>query len=135
MDHHSVNLQIPFSIYERVRQIAKNSDRPIESILLDSLVLLFGELPAVDELTPQRMATFTDEQLWAIVHHDLAWPQDARLRELTALGKSGQLTDLELTEIDMLIDRVDRTVFLRSQALLLLKQRGHDVEQRLKLGA
>jgi hypothetical protein len=69
---------------------------------------------------------YADEQLWAIVHQRLAWPQDARLRELIALGKQRQITEDEKAEMERLIDLVDHQMLLRSEALLLLKQRGHD---------
>jgi hypothetical protein len=135
MTQQPVLIQLPEELYERVRQVAQDSNRPLESILVDSLALLFGDLPDNAELTPQILATFSDEQLWAIVQRALAWPQDARLRELTMLGKQGILSAQEQTEMERLVDQVDRYVLVRSHALLLLKQRGHDVERRLKLGA
>ena len=46
-------LQLPESLYERVRQLAADSNRPIEDVLLDSLVLLFDDLPDSSALTPQ----------------------------------------------------------------------------------
>ena len=125
-------LQLPDELYERLREIADDSQRPMESVLIDSLALLFGDLPTI---TPQQLATFSDEQLWALVHRLIAWPQDARLRELTALGKQGTLSQADQAELESLVDAYDQYVLLRSQALLLLKQRGYDVEQRLKLGA
>ena|SRR5579859_1793831 len=135
MTQQPVILQLPDDLYERVRQVAQESHRPLESVLVDSLTLLFGDLPDNAELTPQTLATFSDEQLWALVQRSLAWPQDVRLRELTALGKQGNLTTEEQAEMERLVDQVDRYILVRSQALLLLKQRGHDVERRLKLGA
>lgn len=131
MNQHRVLLDLPDEMYERVRQIAEDSRRPVENILLESLVLLFGESP----LTPQQIETFSDAQLWAVVHRPLAWPLDARLRELTARSKRGDLTQDEQTELERLVDQVDNYILLRSKALLLLKERGHDIETRLKLGA
>lgn len=81
----------------------------------------------------QHLAKLPDEQLWALVHRKIAWPQDARLRELTALGKQGTLSTEEQAELESLIDAYDQYVLLRSQALLYLKRRGYDVEQRLNL--
>ncbi len=135
MTDQSVLLQMPGELYERIRQIAAESNRPVENVLLDSIILLFGELPPDDQLTPQSLGGFSDEQLWALAHRPLAWPLDARLQELTALGKSGALSAEQQAELERLVSALDRYVLLRSQALLLLKQRGHDVEQRLKLGA
>ena len=134
MNQSTVELQIPPEVYERVRQIAKASNRSVESVLQDGLTLLFGALPDTG-ISPDELKNYTDEQLWAIVHQRLAWPQDTRLRELIALGKQGQITEDEKAEMERLIDLVDHQMLLRSQALLLLKQRGHNVEKQLKLGA
>jgi hypothetical protein len=65
----------------------------------------------------------------------MAWPEGARLRELTARVKRASLTEAEQAELEALIDEADRYALLRSRALLVLKGRGHDVEARLKLGA
>src|SRR5262249_19755394 len=102
--------------------------------VIESLALLFGDLPNTPSLTPQLLQTFSDEQLWAIVHRPLVWPTDVRLQELTALSKYRKLSDGEKVELERLVDHVGRYVLLRSEVLLLLKQRGYDVESRLKLG-
>src|SRR5258708_1439194 len=104
MTQQPVVLQLPEELYERVRQIAQDSNRPIEMVLVDSLALLFGDLPDNAELTPQILATLSDEQLWAIVQRELAWPQDVRLRELTALGKQGNLSVEEQAEMERLVE-------------------------------
>jgi hypothetical protein len=134
MPHQSITLDLPEDLYERVRQAAEESQRPVESVLVETLNLMFGDLP-MERLSPDALERFTDEALWALAYCPLAWPQDARLRELIALGKSGTLSDDDQTEMERLIGEVDHYVLLRSKALLLLKQRGHDVERRLKLGA
>jgi len=60
--------------------------------------------------------------------------QNERLRDLIAQGKQNALTADEQAELETLLDQIDRYTERRSRALLLLKQRGHDVEQYLKLG-
>lgn len=103
MHQPKIELQIPLEIYKRASQIAHDSNRSIESVLLDGLALLFGALPE-SGISPDELSAYTEEQLWAIVHQRLAWPQDTRLRELIALGKQGQLTEDEKLEIERLID-------------------------------
>jgi hypothetical protein len=76
-----------------------------------------------------NLSTSDDEQLWAVVDQRLAEPQDTRLRELIALGKQGQITSDEKAEMEDLINLVDHQMLLRSEALLLLKQRGYNVEE------
>lgn len=134
MSQSTVELRIPVEIYERARAIASDRGRSVESVLLDGLTLLFGALPDL-RISPDLLKDYSDEQLWAVVYHRLAWPQDARLRELIALGKRGQITGEEKTEMEELIALVDHQMLLRSEALLILKQRGHPVEKQLKLGA
>jgi len=94
--------------------------------------LLFGVSPGV-EIAPDELEGYTDRQLCAVVHQRLACSQDNRLHELMALGEQGQMTDEEKAEMTSLIDLVDHQMLLRSEALLLLKQRGHHVEKQLKL--
>jgi hypothetical protein len=130
----TIELNLPPEIYERARQIARTSNRSVEAVLIESLTLLLGELPDTD-LQPDELKTFTDAQLWAIVHQHLAWPQDSRLNMLLAKGKQGILSDAERAEMERLMALVDHQMVLRSEALLLLKQRGHNVEAKLNLGA
>src|SRR6185436_15907001 len=99
------------------REIADDSQRPVESVLIDSLTLLFGNLPAIP---PEQLETYTDEQLWALVHRLLAWPQDARLHELTLLSKQRSLSPTEQNELESLVNAYDQYVLLRSAALLRL---------------
>lgn len=127
-------LNIPEQILERAKEIAAEKDQSIESVLLDSLALLFGTLPDTST-KPEQLQTYTDEQLWAIVHQRLAWVQDTRIRELTELGTQGKLTNSEKNELQNLIDLVDHQMLLRSHALILLKRRGYDIEATLKPGA
>lgn len=134
MSQSTIELKIPDEVYERARQIAKVSQRSVESVLQDSLALMFGAVPDA-HLSPADLATYDDEQLWAIVHQHLIWTQDVRLRHLIELGKHSPLTDDEQAEMERLIDLVDHQMLLRSEALLLLKKRGHDVEKLLNLGA
>lgn len=133
MSASTIELRLPPEIYERANKIATESNRSVESVLLDGLALPFGELPDTS-LSPDQLQTFSDEQLWAVVYQRLAWPQDNRLQELVELGKQGRLDPDEKAEMERLIDLVDHQMLVRSEALLLLKQRGHDVEAELKLG-
>ncbi len=133
MTQQPVLIQLPDSLYSRIRQAAEASQRPIEEVLVESLALMFDELPGETELTPQSLEILSDAQLWAIVYRPLAWPLDTRLRELTELGKRGLLSEAETNEMEQLIHEVDRFVLLRSQGLFLLKERGYEVESRLHL--
>ena len=134
MSEAGYRLDIPEPVLRRARQIARENEQSVETVLIESLNLLFGNTVDMD-LSPVDLKDYSDEQLWAIVHQRLAWPQDSRLRELAALGDRAQISPEELDEMDDLIELVDYQMLLRSEALLLLKQRGCDIHKYLRLGA
>jgi hypothetical protein len=69
---------------------------------------------------------YNDDQLWGVVNN---YPvEDAHLNQLTVLGKQGKLSADEITELEQRIDSLDQQILLRSDALLLLKQRGHEID-------
>ncbi len=130
----TVELSVPAAIYERAEAIASDSGRSAESVIVDGLSLLFGELSGM-ELEPEALEDIADEQLLAVVHQRLAWPHNTRLRELMQLGQLGQVTVDEIVEMEDLVAKFDHQVLLRSEALLQLKRRGHDIDKLLKLGS
>ncbi len=135
MDQQSVVIQLPAELYDRIRRAAADRHRPIETVMLESLALLFGDLPANLDAMLETLGTYSDDQLWAVAYQRLTWPEETQLKELVVRGKHHKLAVEEQAELEALLDQVDRYTLLRSRALLLLKQRGHDVESRLKLSA
>jgi hypothetical protein len=132
---HSVQVDLPADLYKQIREAAARDNQTVETMLVESLALLFGAPPSGWKELAASLETLPDEELWALVYRRLAWPGGARLRELTAYGKQAPLTATEQAELEALIEEADRYMLLRSRAALLLKERGYDVEGRLQLGA
>lgn len=130
-----IQLNLPDDLYARIQEAAADSDRPVETVLVESLALLFGTSPVNWDHPAETLETLTDAQLWALVYRRIAWTAGARLRELTARGKQTSLSEQEQAELATLIDEADRLMLLRSRALLVLHQRGHSVEDQLQPGA
>jgi hypothetical protein len=132
-----ITLDLPEDLYERVRQVAEQSQRPIERVLVESIRLLFVLPPASTDVatTLAAMPGYSDAQLWAVVYQRLAWPQSQRLHELSAKNKLEKLTEDEQSELEHLLTLNDCAMLLRSEALLLLKNRGHDIAAYLARGA
>ncbi len=134
MNGSTIELEIPEDVFEQASDIARCGNRSVESVLQDGLSFLFGAVADV-AFSPDSLIDFSDEQLWEVVHRRLSWSQDSRLRMLMALGKEGRLTEQEIQELEHLVAVVDRQMLLRTKALVLMKQRGHDIEEYLGLGA
>jgi hypothetical protein len=133
----SITLDLPDDLYEQVHQVAAQSQRPVERVVLESLRLLFVPPPSSADLATnlEALAGYSDAQLWAVVYQRLAWPQSQRLHELSANKKLERLTEDEQHELENLLGSNDRAMLLRSEALRLLKSRGYDIEAYLKRGA
>ena len=132
----SITLDLPEDLYERVRQVAEQSQRPLERVLVESIRLLFVLPPTSTDVatTLAAMPGYADAQLWAVVYQRLAWPQSQRLHELSAKNKLEKLTEDEQSEVEHLLTLNDHAMLLRSEALLLLKNRGHDIAAYLERG-
>lgn len=121
-------LKVPVAIFERAEAIANETNGTAESVLVEGLAMLFS--PAPENLEdPDKLSGFSDEQLWMIVQQRLTPKQESRVRELADRGNRGELNNLEITEIESWVARVDHQMLLRSRALLLLKRRGHDINR------
>ena len=131
----SINLELPVELIERLNEAAAQSDRSLEVVLVENLALLFGTPQADRGALPDALETLPDAHLWALVYRRIAWPRGARLRELAESGRQGPLSDEAQTELAALIDEADELTLLRSRALLVLRQRGHDLRAQFQLGA
>lgn len=136
MTDQSLLVQLPQELYERIKEAAETSARPMDAILIESLDALFHRPPAGEtiESVLAALPTYTDGELWVVVYRGLTWAQSLRLRELNTKAKQIELSDSEATEQSHLLDLNDQMMLLRSDALLLLQQRGHDIEAYLKRG-
>lgn len=130
-----IHLDLPAELYARIEEAAARGNQPIESILVESLTLLFGTMPASPDHLREMLETLTDTQLWALVYRQSVWSAHNRLQELRERARATPLSDVEQAELAALIDEADRQMLLRSQALYLLQQRGHRVRDLIQRGA
>lgn len=130
MNHSTVELELPAEIIEEAQGIARVRNRSVESVLQDSLSLVFDASSDCED-SADVLQDFSDEQLWDIVNRRMPWAQDSRLRELSMRGKEGQLDEQEHRELEDLLAALDRQILLRSRALLQMKRRGLDVDSYL----
>jgi hypothetical protein len=135
MAEKTITLHIPEELYEQVEKAAQASERPLETLLLDSISLFmnYPQMPQRLDKWVEQLSSFTDSQLWGVIYHRLAENDALRLSELSDKNTQGTISTQEWDELTSLLYLVDRDMLLRSEALLLLQQRGHDVQPYLKL--
>ncbi len=133
MSQKLITLPISDELYERARRVAALSDHSTEEVLVESLkhALQIGpELPSLDSL-----ADYSNLQLWLVVLNDLSPLEIQRLHELSEKNKWKALTKAEEQELDHLVELVNQYMLLRSQALVLLQERGEDISLYLNARA
>ncbi len=133
MDMHqkTIELKVAPDIEDFARGIAESENTSVEAVLQDGLALLFGGGSLV-EYQLDRLGECTDEELWAVIRQRLTAPQENRMQELLFRGSEGALLEQESAELRHLADLVDCQMLLRSRALALLQERGHDIDAFLK---
>lgn len=75
------------------------------------------------------LSVMSEGQLWRAARTRLPKRDARRLSDLNAEAKWGPLSEAELAEQKRLVRHYERTILVRAQAALILKQRGHDISE------
>lgn len=118
-------INLPDDVVANFRAAAGAAHRSIEDLMIETLTAHQPAPPAVET----GMMGYTDEQLWRVVHQHLMPEQKKRLDELNAKNLSSKtLSPTEEPELRALTEAISRLMTRRTEALLLLQQRGHDIQ-------
>lgn len=127
MSKRRITVTLPEDLYESVQADAARTGRSVEDLLVTEINAVYVQ--SVDTKSALNLLeTFSDDRLWQFVQRRIPWNRVVRQRELLALSERSEDEQKELRD---LIQDNDRYVLLRSKGLLLLKQRGYDVDSYL----
>ncbi len=131
-----ITLSIPEALYERIQFEAEDSHQPFEAVMLDQLSILFERIDVANDVDKalDALDNFKDYELWAIVSRRLSTTNTDQLHILGSEEKRSSLSAEEKRQLDQLLGQVNRDMLLRSKALMLLKERGHDITAYVKTG-
>ncbi len=93
------------------------------------------ELPLELKQEVAALYSMSDKALWKVARNHLSVKDARKLRQLNHKQQkygSTSLAEVELQRLEELGYHYDRHILLRSQAMLLLKERGHDISPLLK---
>ncbi len=128
MSPQTLTVSVPAGLYSRLKQSADVAQRSIEEELLE---LLTGAL--ADHTVPPDLAeavaslsSLDDAQLWQVARGQLTGEASGELESLHWKRQREGLHPDEQQRAEELERLFDRMVLLRSQAVALLKQRGHE---------
>lgn len=123
-------LTIPSDLYERAEQIAQIASRPVDTILLEQLELWAQGIPLLEtneEAELQALQYLSDDALWTIAHETLKPELQEKMQHLMDENSTGKITTEEKAELTQLVERGERLMLRKSQAMALLSQRGFNI--------
>lgn len=134
MSVQSVTVDLPSALYRRIRRRAEQTHRSVEAELLDvvaAAVPVADELPADLSEALSPLALLDDASLWRAARTRLPAETAEQMESLHLKRQREGLTEPEAQMLMGLVRQYERTMLVRAQAAVLLKQRGHDVSALL----
>ena len=123
-------LTVPEEIYIRVRQIAEETSQPVDDVLINYLRTLsttLSALPPAEEAELAALNKLSDDALWTIAHERMSDTLQLRMQNLMDKNSTGTITAEEYTELEGLVERGQRLMLRKSEAVALLTQRGYRI--------
>ena len=134
MNSQQVTITLPETIYQRV----KRQSRLMQRSVADELVaVVASSLPEQEMLPPDieqelsELDLFTDEELWRAARLTAPADKTERMQTLIEKQQLEGLTDSEKQEAAVLSHFFNRVMLVRAKAAVLLKKRGHNIDQLL----
>lgn len=131
MSTRTVTLQLPESVYIRLRQNAQATHRPLDDVLLHAVQV--GSPPRWDDAPAEFQADLAaldrldDEALWRIARSRKTEADMERYQELLDKNANGVLSADERDELVKLRLEFDRFMLRKAHAAALLRWRGYQV--------
>ena len=135
-----ITLHLPEKLYELYRQRAEQTHRSVEDEVLEAVS---AAAPTEEELSAELakeiegLKLLSDKALWKTASQSHLTTREAqKLAQLNRKQQSHPLAELSSEEAQIkqeLLYQYERRLLIRSHALLLLKERGLDISNLLKV--
>lgn len=123
-------LSVPEDVYQRAQKLAQEISQSVDSVLLKYLPLLADSVPILspdEESELQALHALSDDALWTIAREQMASNTQARMQILMDKNSLGTIDTTEYQELEQLVERGQRLMLRKSEAMAILTERGHRV--------
>lgn len=130
MSDYTVTLTISDEAYRRAQRIAEESAQPIERILANRLEVGIDDaagLPLDEQAELVAMQHLSDDALWSMARERFARDLDTRQQVLGDRNSRALITLEEYQELERLVERGNRLMVRKAEAMALLTKRGYKV--------
>ncbi len=133
MKYKSVAINLPLAIYDKIQKKAGEAGLTIEEMISHDLTIWHHAYPNAPDELAELFSHFTDDQLKQVSEQPMLPSEASRLDSLVEKAKRGALPINEKRELEALLERVNFYTLVRTEALVLLQQRGHEIKLRNKV--
>jgi hypothetical protein len=124
-------VSIPETLYNKARQVAEQTARPVDEVILDRLEQSLDEtpldLPDDEQNELRALAHLSDDALWNMAREQMTSAKQERMQALMDKNSSGSITDDEYSELAQLVEGGQRLTLRKAEAMRLLLDRGYTV--------
>jgi hypothetical protein len=131
MSSHSITIELPENVFDRLTQLAQTTDRPLAEIVAQSIASNLP--PLIDQASPElqpellKMQRLSDPELLSIAQTTVSLEQQRQHEELLIKNEDFELSDSEQQELTNLRLAMDRLTVCKAYAWALLRWRGHRI--------
>jgi predicted transcriptional regulator len=131
MSSHSITIELPENVFDRLTQLAQTTDQPLAEIIAQSIASNLP--PLIDQASPElqpellKMQRLSDPELLSIAQTAVSLEQQRQHEELLIKNEDFELSDSEQQELTNLRLAMDRLTVCKAYAWALLRWRGHRI--------
>ena len=124
----TITVTLPEATFHRLKEAAQLTHRSVDEMLATTIDAILAVSPQLAKEWA-AMHLLSDEALWQATQPTLTPTEQERLHELNHLAGERSLTEQEMSEQTTLLEAYHRSTVRRSQAIAILKLRGHSIPQ------
>jgi hypothetical protein len=124
----TITVTLPEVTFQRLEQAAQLAHRSVDEMLATTIDAILAVSPQLANEWA-AMHLLSDEALWQATQPTFTPAEQKRLRELNHWAGERELSTQEMREQAALLEAYQRSIVRRSQAIAILKLRGHSIPQ------
>lgn len=120
-------LTVPEDIYQQAQRLLGHR---VDDVLVGYLRAMLAPVPALppdEEAELQALHQLSDDALWTIAREQMPDDVQVTMADLMQRNSLGTLAQADLSTLRQLVERGQRLMLRKSEAMAILTQRGHRV--------
>jgi predicted DNA-binding protein len=131
MSSHSITIELPENVFDRLTQLAQTTDRPLAEIVAQSIASNLP--PSIEQASTElqsellKMQRLNDTELLSIAQTTVSSAQQQRHEELLVKNEDLDISGIEREELANLRLAIDNLTVQKAYAWALLRWRGYRI--------